>query len=115
MKKRNYWVAQMDEMQSVPCSCGMTRRAFVREDNPVATIHMVDVQREAKPHYHRKMTEIYLVLEGEGHVECDGELLPVKPLTAIYISPGVRHRAIGSFRFVNIPIPAFDPSDEYFD
>ena len=61
------------------------------------------------------MTEIYLVLEGEGHIELDGELIPVKPLTSILIKPGCRHRAIGEMRIINIPVPTFDPSDEYFD
>ena len=32
-----------------------------------------------RTHYHKKLTEIYLVLEGEGHLQLDGELHPVKP------------------------------------
>jgi mannose-6-phosphate isomerase-like protein (cupin superfamily) len=87
----------------------------VADDNPVATIHMVDISREAKTHYHKKLTEIYLVLEGEGHMELDGELVAVKPMTAIFIKPGCRHRAVGKLRIVNIPVPAFDPHDEWFD
>ena len=71
--------------------------------------------REAKTHYHKKLTEIYLVLEGEGQMELDGELVPVKPMTAIFIKPGCRHRAVGNLRIVNIPVPAFDPHDEWFD
>ena len=85
------------------------------EDNPVATLHMVDIQADSKVHYHRKLTEIYLILEGEGAIELDGEMVPVRPLTAIFIRPGCRHRAIGRMRLVNVPIPAFDPSDEWFD
>jgi len=27
----------------------------------------------------------------------------------------VRHRAVGKMKIVNIPIPAFDPDDEWFD
>ena len=61
------------------------------------------------------MTEIYLVLEGEGQMELDGELFPVKPMTAIYIQPGCRHRAIGRLKIINIPVPAFDERDEWFD
>ena len=40
---------------------------------------------------------------------------PVKPMTAIYIKPGCRHRAIGKLKIINIPIPAFDERDEWFD
>ena len=61
------------------------------------------------------MTEIYLILEGAGQMELDGQLIPVKPMMTIMIKPGCRHRAIGKLKIINIPIPAFDESDEYFD
>jgi mannose-6-phosphate isomerase-like protein (cupin superfamily) len=60
-------------------------------------------------------TECYVILEGEGHLELDGELIPVRPLTAVMIKPGCRHRAIGPLRILNVPVPAFDPDDEHFD
>ncbi|MBD5781233.1 cupin domain-containing protein [Pelagicoccus sp. NFK12] len=108
-------ISQLDEIPSVPCPCGQSRRAFATPDNPVATLHLVDISKDAKTHYHKKLTEIYLVLEGEGHMELDGELYPVKPMTSILIKPGCRHRAIGKLKIVNIPVPAFDPEDEWFD
>ncbi len=111
----NYEIVQFDEMEPVKCPCGLTRRAFVGPDNPIATMHMVDIQADSKVHYHKKLTEIYLVLEGEGFMELDGKQVPVKPLTAIFIKPGCRHRAVGKMRIVNVPIPAFDPQDEWFD
>jgi mannose-6-phosphate isomerase-like protein (cupin superfamily) len=61
------------------------------------------------------MTETYVVLEGEGQIELDGERFDVKPMTAIMIRPGCRHRAIGNLKILNIPVPAFDPDDEWFD
>ena len=39
----------------------------------------------------------------------------VAPGSAIMIKPGCRHRAIGNLKLLNIPVPAFDPADEYFD
>ena len=111
----NYMVAQLDEIEPVECPCGMTRRAFVADDNPVATLHVVDVAADSRAHYHKKLTEIYLVLEGAGHVELDGERVAVRPLTAVLIRPGCRHRAVGRLRIVNVPIPAFDAADEWFD
>ena len=111
----NYMIAQLDEIEAVECPCGQARRAFAAPDNDVATLHVVDIKTDSEVHYHKKMTEIYLVLEGEGHMELDGELIPVKPLTSIFIKPGCRHRAVGRMRIVNIPIPAFDPADEWFD
>jgi len=50
-----------------------------------------------------------------GEIELDGERFPVKPMTAIYIRPGCRHRAVGKLKIINIPVPAFDESDEWFD
>jgi len=61
------------------------------------------------------MTELYVVLDGEGEMELDGRRIPVKPMSAIYIKPGCRHRAIGKLRIINVPIPAFDETDEWFD
>jgi len=111
----NYRIAQLDEIDPVDCPCGQSRRAFVAPDNPVATIHMVDISADSRAHYHKKLTEIYLILEGEGHMELDGELVPVRPMTSVLIQPGCRHRAVGRMRIVNIPVPAFDPTDEWFD
>jgi mannose-6-phosphate isomerase-like protein (cupin superfamily) len=110
---RNYLIAQLDEVPGVPCPCGTSRRAFATPDNPIATIHLVDIKKDAERHFHKKMTEIYLILEGEGFLELDGERVPVKPMTTILIKPGCRHRAIGNMRIINIPVPAFDPADEY--
>ena len=76
---------------------------------------MVDIVEDSRTHYHKKMTEIYLVLEGEGHIELDGEIFPLKPMTSVMIKPGCRHRAVGRLRIINIPIPAFDSEDEWFD
>ena len=111
----NYMIMQLDQIEPVKCPCGFSRRAFVTEDNPIATMHMVDTTQDSKTHYHKKLTEIYLILDGRGQMELDGELVAVVPLTAIFIKPGCRHRAIGKMRIVNIPIPAFDPEDEWFD
>lgn len=115
MSTKNYIVEQLDEIEPVPCPCGSSRRAFVQPDNPVATLHMVDISTDSRVHFHKKLTEIYLILEGEGHMELDGELVPVKPMTSIFIKPGCRHRAVGNMRIVNMPVPAFDPDDEWFD
>lgn len=111
----NYLIAQLDEVPGVPCPCGISRRAFATPENSVATLHLVEIKKDAERHYHKKMTEIYLVLEGEGFLELDDERIPVKPMTAVMIKPGCRHRAIGRLRIINIPVPAFDPADEWVE
>jgi len=112
-----YMIAHLDEIDQAGCPCGMSRRAFVSPDNPVATLHVVDISIDAKMHYHKKLTEIYYILktEGEAFMELNGKMVPVKPDTAILIKPGTRHRAVGKMKIINVPIPAFDPEDEWFD
>jgi mannose-6-phosphate isomerase-like protein (cupin superfamily) len=110
----NYKIVQLDAVVPTPCPCGQARRAFA-EAGSAASLHLVDISADARTHYHKRMTEIYLVLEGEGHLELDGERVPVKPMTAVYIRPGCRHRAVGNMRIINIPVPAFDPGDEFED
>ena len=113
---KNYAIAQLDAVPPVPCPCGQARRAFGEEPERIATLHMVDIKEDAAAHYHKRMTEIYVVLEGEGEIELDGERLPIKPMTSVMIKPGCRHRAIGTnLRILNVPVPAFDPDDEWFD
>lgn len=112
---KNFMVTQLDAVPAVACPCGFARRGFATPENTTATIHLVDIQSDARTHYHKKLTEIYLILEGEGFMELDGEMIPVKPMTSIFIKPGCRHRAVGKMRIVNIPVPAFDPRDEWFD
>ncbi|MCH2207434.1 MAG: cupin domain-containing protein [Lentisphaerales bacterium] len=111
---KNFEIANLNEIEPTKCPCGTTKRAFA-EPGSVASVHIVEISTEAKVHYHKKMTEIYVILEGEGYMELDGEKVPVQPMTTVKIKPGCRHRAVGNFKIINIPVPAFDESDEYFD
>jgi mannose-6-phosphate isomerase-like protein (cupin superfamily) len=114
-KPQNFMLTQLDAVSPVPCPCGLARRGFATPDNALATIHLVEITADARTHYHKKLTEIYLILEGEGFIELDGERHAVKPMTSIFIKPGCRHRLVGKFRIVNTAVPAFDPQDEWFD
>ena len=108
-------ICQLGDVEPVRCPCGSTRRAFLDDPDQIASMHVVTTSGEGKLHYHKKMTEIYYFLEGDGHIELDGEKFPAKPGTSVMIKPGCRHRAVGNFKFINVPIPAFDESDEWFD
>jgi mannose-6-phosphate isomerase-like protein (cupin superfamily) len=108
-------IARLAELRPVECPCGQARRAFVEESDGVASLHVVEISADARAHYHKRMTEMYYVLEGTGEIELDGERHPVRPGDAILIKPGCRHRAIGRLRVLNVPVPAFDEEDEWFD
>ncbi len=113
--RKRYEVVHMDNIQPRGCPCGITKRAFVDDPDRVASLHVVDIKLDSKLHYHKKLTEIYYVLEGQGRMELDGELIPIEQGSAILIKPGCRHRALGEIRIVNVSVPAFDPQDEWFD
>ncbi|MGD2093825.1 MAG: cupin domain-containing protein [Phycisphaerales bacterium] len=111
----NYMIAHFDDIDAVKCPCGFSKRAFVDKDNPTATMHVVDIQQDSQVHFHKNLTELYFILEGTGQMELDGQLIPVKPFTAILIKPGCRHRAVGKMKIINVSIPAFNPEDEWLD
>ena len=112
---RRYRVVDLKSLEAVPCPCGTARRAFVDEPERVASIHLVEVDDQATAHHHRQTTEIYYILEGHGQIELDGVRVDVQPGTAILIKPNCRHRLLGRFRILNIPVPAFDPADEWIE
>ncbi len=112
---KRFEMVSVTDIEPVRCPCGMTRRAFADLPDKTASLHLVEIREDARVHYHERLTEIYLILEGEGYMELDGERIPVKPMDAVFIRPLCRHRAVGRMKVVNIPIPAFDPTDEHFD
>ena len=113
-EKKAYLVADFDEITPTPCPCGQSKRAFVQDGNGVASMHVVEISKESRPHYHKKMTEIYYVLEGDGHLEIDNDEIPLKPGVSVLIPPNSLHRAVGELKILNVPIPAFNPADEWF-
>jgi mannose-6-phosphate isomerase-like protein (cupin superfamily) len=111
----NYEVAQLDALDPTRCPCGWSRRAFADPATSAASVHLVEILEDARTHYHKTLTETYVVLEGEGYLELDGERIPLQPLTSVKIRPGCRHRAVGKLKVLNIVLPVFDPADEWFD
>lgn len=110
-------VVDVNGLDPARCPCGWARRAFADVPGAPASVHRVEIETDVRVHYHRAHTEIYYVLEcAEGAaVELDGEPLPVKPGSAVLIPPGTRHRAVGRMTILNLVVPPFDPSDEWFD
>lgn len=78
-----------------------------------AWAHAVDIDG-ARPHYHKRGTELYYVLEGEGAVVLDGERHAVKKGSLVHIPPGVVHAAEGRMRVLVIGIPDIAEDDLFF-
>lgn len=110
-------IADYAVIPGVECPCGIARRAFADVEDGPLTLHVTEISRDAKVHYHKRITEVYYFLECQpgAQMELDGERTPVKPGMAVMIPPGVRHCAVGEMRVVIVAHPKFDPADEWFD
>ena len=95
-------------------TCGFRDLLISRQDDHVAAwVHAVDIDG-AKAHYHKRGTELYYVLEGEGDVLLDGEPHPVRKGSLVHIPPGVVHGARGRMRILVVGIPDISDEDLYF-
>jgi mannose-6-phosphate isomerase-like protein (cupin superfamily) len=110
-------VADYSSIDPVRCPCGWARRAFADVPGAPASVHRVEIEVDARSHYHREHTEFYYILESaaDAAIELDGERVPVGPGHSVMIPPGVRHRAVGRMTILNVVVPPFDPADEWFD
>ena len=96
-------------------ACGWRDRLISREDAPLAPAawaHAVDIDG-AKPHFHRRSTELYYVLGGEGCVTLDGIEHPVGKGSLVHIPPGVVHGARGRMRVLVVGIPDIAEDDPF--
>lgn len=70
-------------------------------------------------HYHARSEELYVLLDGEGELEVDGERARVGPGDAILIPPGALHQiwADGDapLRFLCCCAPPYSDEDTFFD
>jgi mannose-6-phosphate isomerase-like protein (cupin superfamily) len=110
-------VVDLSRLDPVRCPCGWARRAFADLPGAPASVHRVEIEADARAHYHRDHTEIYYILEctADAAVELDGTRVAVGPGSAVLIPPGVTHKAVGRMTILNVVVPPFDPADEWFD
>jgi quercetin dioxygenase-like cupin family protein len=69
-------------------------------------------------HYHRLSEEIYLLVEGSGRLEVDGEEEDVRAGDAILIPPGAWHTLVAGAqgaRLLCCCVPAYSHDDTYFE
>jgi mannose-6-phosphate isomerase-like protein (cupin superfamily) len=68
-------------------------------------------------HYHARSEEIYLIVEGGGELEVDGETCVVGPGDAILIAPGSWHQLISGDDGVTLLcccVPPYTDDDTFF-
>ena len=95
-------------------TCGWRDRLISRENSGVvAWVHAVDIE-SAREHYHKRATELYYVLEGEGVVVLDGTEHAVRKGSLVHIPPGVVHGAKGRMRVLVTGIPDIADDDLFY-
>jgi len=112
---RNWELVDLTALPGVACPCGIARRGLADVADYPATLHLTEISTNAKTHYHRRLTELYYILEAgpEAAMELDEERIAVRPGMALLIRPGVRHRAVGRMKVLIYVTPKFDPKDEF--
>ena len=113
MSEKGYIVRYTEDVSPVPCPCGQSIRAITGRDNDRASIHIVTISKDSKIHYHEKLTEFYYVLEGEGELRLNDDVIKLVSGVLVMIEPLTRHRARGNLKILNIVVPPFDESDEF--
>ena len=109
-------VRHEDDSPKERSTCGWRHLLLSRQDKDrslAAWAHAVDIDG-ARAHYHKRSTELYYVLEGEGMVTLDGVEHPVRKGSIVHIPPGVVHGAQGRVRVLVVGIPDIADDDLFF-
>jgi mannose-6-phosphate isomerase-like protein (cupin superfamily) len=104
------------ETPSERSTCGWRHLLISRQDKDLdvaAWAHAVDIDG-AREHYHKRSTELYYVLEGEGTVTLNGVEHPVRKGSIVHIPPGVVHGAKGRVRVLVVGVPDIADDDLFF-
>ena len=109
-----YLVRRLQEAPTVPCPCGQSTRILTRQDTAVCNLHVTFIKDSIK-HYHKECTEVYYILDGQGKMELNNDVIDVAPGTVVFIEPYTAHRlwSQDGVRTVVFGLPAVKAEDEY--
>ena len=88
---------------------------FESNDASVRIIRMAKSAQAIQPHLHHRSTQIYVALEGQSYVECDGHPTLLKPYQVLVVAPETVHAAYpaGEIAVVlNVSIPPLKGDDQ---
>ena len=102
---------------------GSTIRVLLDAENGTANQSLAEAElapgQATERHYHARSEELYVLLEGSGEMDVDGERASVGPGQAILIPPGARHQirasGAGPLRFLCCCAPPYSHEDTFFD
>ena len=85
-------------------TCGQIRPLIEERDGAAAEVHHVEIQ-DAKLHFHETTDEIYYVIDGEGTMVLDDEVIELHRGVVVYVPRGVKHKAVGKLTVLTVCIP----------
>ena len=96
---------------------GSTIREYLHTDVQSLAEASLDAGQSTQRHYHARSEEIYLVIEGGGELEVDGDRRTVGPGDAILIPPSAWHTitATEPLRLLCCCAPPYAHEDTYLE
>jgi mannose-6-phosphate isomerase-like protein (cupin superfamily) len=85
-------------------TCGQIRCLIEEKDAAAAEVHHVEIH-DAKLHYHERTDEVYYVIDGQGTMTLDDEVIELHRGVVVYVPRGVRHKAVGKLTVLTVCIP----------
>jgi quercetin dioxygenase-like cupin family protein len=97
---------------------GSTIREYLHTGRQSLAEAELEPGQATRRHYHARSEEIYLLLDGGGSLEVDGEVATVGAGDAILIPPGAWHELTAGpdgARLLCCCVPAYSDDDTFFD
>ena len=85
-------------------TCGQIRCLIEEKDGAAGEVHHVDIQ-DAKLHYHKRTDEFYYIIDGQGTMVLDDEVIELHRGVVVYVPRGVKHKAIGKLTVLTVCVP----------
>jgi len=111
-QRKGYLVRRLWEVEEDRSACGFRKRLITGQDSDKNSFSVVKFS-DAQKHYHKRTTEFYYCLDGEGVLELGDDKVALTPGTLVMIEPGVAHRAIGNCTGLVVGSPPFTPEDQF--
>ena len=92
------------EIQPWAETCGQIRCIIEEKDGAAGEVHYVEIH-DAKLHYHERTDEFYYVIDGQGIMTLDDQVIELHRGVVVYIPRGVKHKAKGNLTVLTICVP----------
>jgi quercetin dioxygenase-like cupin family protein len=110
-------IASYASLEPFTTKDGSTIREYLHTATQSLAEASLEPGQSTQRHYHRLSEEIYLIVEGGGRMELDGEAQAVTVGDAILIAPGAWHTLVAGpegTRLLCCCVPAYSHDDTYF-